>query len=284
MQKVHIDYINSEFEWIKEAIARRVDRPESSMLLEWRRFERNITKHFSTREPSWAFWQYEQALFSQALAVVESGCVSLEYMLRKNPVPEGYIGTPGIVGTFHSGSYRVLAKWLVLSGLRVKLVVSSEVKRQQEPLFFREIEACLSHPDDFGVLDAGDPRITFKVRDALSEGFMVLIYLDGNVGHSGRRTVEVPLFDAHIILRQGAADLARIFEVPVYPIFCTRERGGLEYFLFPPVNPSLECLAGLKAGEITTDLFYSFLQLVSDRPYLWENWFFMDEFTSRNEV
>lgn len=265
-------YRHTDFADLRAQVSRHLSDPSSSMVREWNRFESNICAHFKDRDAHWRLWQYEQALLNQALAIRESSCPILEQKLRSSPIPDGYLDSTGIVATFHSGSYRALGKWLVLSGHRVKLLVSARVKQQQHALFGREISSSLSRDGDFGVLDAEEPMVTFKIRRALAEGYMVLIYLDGNVGRRDRHTVSVPLMQGHISLRMGATDLARIFKVPIYPIYSKRTRGSIEFVLHDPLRDLRD------PQQATEALFSNFADILCDQPFLWENWFFLDEF------
>lgn len=279
MQTILFPYKNAAYSELEKAHLEQFTAPSIEMIADWRRFERNIHSEFPSSDVSWRFWQFEIACINQNLSIRDLECVSMEGELSQLPIPDNYFGSPGFIATFHFGSYRLLGKWLALHGVPFLLVVSGKVKDEQATSFNNTIEACLQKPTDFDILDANDPRILFKIKSGIDSGYMILIYVDGNISASDKRLTEVRLFEHHISVQSGIEFMANWLRVPVYPIFSVRDRDNVGFVLHDSLKVSPKSFPETNMeGALLSKLYSLLSNLLKNQPGMWENWFYLDEF------
>ena len=278
MLTVQFQYQHPAYDQIRSALEVKLLDPSPNLIADWDRFDTNIHLHFPSSDRNWRYWQFEQACFNQSLAIAESSCQLLEDSLSENVFPAGYFKNAGIIATFHFASYRIIGKWLAASSIKFVLVVSGEVKDSQETIFHEQIAGCLQDSSAFYILNANDPRVILKIRTAVRRGYMVLIYVDGNVGGSGRKET-ITLFHSKIAVRSGACDIARMLGVPLYPIYANRGEGTLMFNLADPLDGCDKGAQDVNAGTAGMHSLYGAIKdSMLAAPYLWENWFHLDEF------
>ncbi|TDS06562.1 lysophospholipid acyltransferase family protein [Sphingobacterium paludis] len=278
MPTIQFKYQYPAYDQIRSALDIRLLDPSPNLIAEWARFDPNIRLQFPGSDHNWRYWQFEQACFNQSLAIAESNCRLLEDRLSENVVPAGYFKNAGIIATFHFASYRIIGKWLAASSIKFVLLVSGDVKDSQEAIFHEQIAGCLQDSSAFYILNANDPRVILKIRTAIRQGYMVLIYVDGNVG--GRKRKEtITLLHSEIAVRSGVFDIAQMLGVPIYPIYADRGERSLMFNLVRPLSVCDGVAHGGNTGSAGAHRLYG---VIKDRlaaaPYLWENWFHLDEF------
>lgn len=222
---------------------------------------------------------YQYTCAQQALAIAEEGCDWWGSTLRSLPLPSKLLSQPGIIATYHTGSYRLLPRWLHSQGLPFSLVVSRAVG-QRQGAHYRELADC-SSPDHFDIIDAEQPNALFVMRKALRSGKYLLVYVDGNTGvlpASNRNTAVVPFFDTRISVRAGIAHLAYLAGAPIYPITHHVQGGVSTPFCMDETlfaDPGVPRRA--QASEIMHTL-YSFLErMIQVSPAHWEGWFYLNQ-------
>lgn len=285
MHIIQFPYNSPTYSEIKKGQSEQFAIPSADFIAEWRRFERNIHSEFPSSDLSWRFWQFELACLNQSLSIRDLECTDMKDKLSQLMIPTNYFDSVGFIATFHFASYRLLGKWLALRGIPFLLVVSGKVKSEQEMLFYRSIEACLQKPADFGVLDANDPRILFKIKRGIDSGYMILIYVDGNISASDKRLTEVRLLEHDISVQSGIGFMANWLKVPVYPILSVRDRDNVGFVLHDPLLVTSDFVNGEDRVTVLVKKLYSFLSnLLQDEPGMWENWFYLDEFLLHNDA
>lgn len=280
MHTIDFYYKHPNFGKILRDLKSEFTKPDATLLADWYRFEKNIAKQFPKAGKDWLFWQFEQACLNQMLAVEETTCQLLQKKMSKSIIPDSYLRVPGIVATFHFASYRILGKWLALSRRRFMLIVSDRVKDDQEDLFYREIKSCNPDPSGFLVASANDRRLIFKIRNAISKGYHIMIYVDGNVGSRSDVLENLPFFKSPFRIQIGVERIAKMLNVPIYPIIATRTAASLGFKLLDPVFAFDTAGSSNDLGSIVGELFNILSADLQIHPYLWENWFYLDEFYS----
>lgn len=288
MKTIYFNYRNPKAAALQSRQRQQLSTPTKDLLTEWRRFAQNISAHFPDKDRNWMVWQFEQACYNQNLAVTEIHCPLLESILRSLAVPCGYFDRPGIITTFHYASYRILGKWLAAQGVPFRLLVASQVVEEQAAVFRRALSRCLTSEEAFGILDAEDPKILFKIRKTIQQGQMVLAYLDGNIGGERktdpqrRHSCPIPLRDGSIDVRIGVGYMASWLQVPVYPIWSIRDVHGLGFILHDPIEATRSHNTATEAAvSMVKHVYGMFAESLIASPALWENWFFLDEFKTK---
>lgn len=197
---------------------------------------------------------------------------------------------PGIIATYHTGSYRLLNLCLATAGLPLALLVSAEVaaRERQSMLLKQQRLTKDARPDrPLVVLEAEDPHILRKTGRLLAQGYYVVFYVDGNTGAAeGRSThlLQLPFLAGRLNVRQGIPLLSYLAGVPVYPIRCDRQHGVPHFVCADPMVPH--------PGETRNDyavrvmaMLYRFLEVALEQdPATWECWRYIQQWVVGKEV
>lgn len=224
---------------------------------------------------------YRQACAHQALATAEQRCPHQLERLKGLEVPAMVCEQPGIVVTYHTGSYRLAGKWLALHGLPVTLVLASDVLAQQGSTY-RQLVAEAVPDGDFDLLDAERPDALLRMRAALRRGRYLLVYVDGNTGTAPLHNTAVIWFlNGRLRVRTGVAHLARLMQCPIYPLINRRMPGGhIEFDCLPPLQ-MLPCSDGVasRAGACSAmaGLYGLLAGAIAKSPAQWESWFYLHQ-------
>lgn len=188
---------------------------------------------------------------------------------------------PGIICTYHTGSYRLINKMLVRSGIPFSLLVSEKVYKEECASLSLAYQRLASQPDTggFNLLNAEDPYVVRHMLAALEQGRNVLVYLDGNTG-SGEmfapNRINIPFLNGLVVSRMGIAAVAYLADKPIYPIGCVRSANGItsHNHHLPIYKDRDENKQGFI--ERTMVNLYSILEnQVRYQPGDWECWLYM---------
>src|SRR5690606_8694115 len=91
--------------------------------------------------------------------------------------------SPGIVCTYHSGSYRLINKVLAEADVPFALVVNKTVLRQESDSFQKQFDRVTpGFPESLHLIDAEEPTALLKMIRTLKSGKNLVVYVDGNTG------------------------------------------------------------------------------------------------------
>lgn len=186
---------------------------------------------------------------------------------------------PGIICTFHTGSYRLINHLLMKQGIAYALLVSEKVRNRDGADFEKRYHKGSKGSDQLMVLHAEDPAVLFKIRHLLQAGKSLLAYVDGNTG-SGRQGIPVSFFNREIQVRKGLPVLAHLLQVPLYPIANIRKGGQLVFLAPDPIwaSPSIERHAF--AHQSMQELYRFLEQLIEPAADQWAGWLHLHHATS----
>lgn len=224
---------------------------------------------------------FAHACAHQALAIAEQGCPQQALRLAaENPFPK-LLNAPGIIATFHLGSYRLIGRWLALHDIPFTLVLSADVYQQQGPIYSRIIQDSASTDFRFGLLDAEHPLALMHMKRALDEGHHLVVYLDGNTGAGGSKTIGrhgciVPFLHGNLYVRTGVATLAAMMRCPIYPILNWRDVAGNSHFRDAEAIwiTGDRTTRGNDVQNVLEQLYAWLAVVVKTFPAQWEGWFY----------
>ena len=195
---------------------------------------------------------------------------------------------PGIICTFHTGSYRFLNLLLAHAGVPISLLVAGNVLKQEQEAFNNRFEPAAQHigiNPDLEFIDASHPTSLIRMARATKRGRCLLVYLDGNTGagtdgESAANLLTLPFCAGKMRVRKGTAVLAYRLGLPLYPIICTRRFTGItaehSHYLFYRQLTALQPLRGENevgyAARATSTLYATLQEVATQRPYEWEGW------------
>lgn len=186
---------------------------------------------------------------------------------------------PGIICTYHTGSYRLINKLLMQKEIPFALLVAGDVLRDEERLY-RQIfqELCPQAPlENFRLIDAQSPGALLQMLRVLSRGVKLLVYVDGNSGigetATARNGCEVNFFDRKLCVRKGVGVLSYMADFPLFPVLCKRvDKTTIAFDMHKAILPDKNLSRAVFVQQ-TMELLYGYLQqALQKNPADWEGW------------
>lgn len=188
-----------------------------------------------------------------------------------------YRAAPGMILTFHYGSFRLLPRLLCGMGYKLALLVARDVRVRQEALL-REQASLMDAGGDIDFIDAEDPHCFRAMRRLQAEGYHILVYLDGNTGAQlevdPAKAIRIPFLAIAIGLRKGLAACCHRWGWPVYMICPSTVWEEPLDFAVESLGAPRDC-----TPEHYSRLFYSrsyalLEKSIRRRPEGWEGWLY----------
>ncbi|MEZ4903486.1 MAG: hypothetical protein R2822_17835 [Spirosomataceae bacterium] len=184
---------------------------------------------------------------------------------------------PVIFCTFHLGSYRNLASWLVKLGYHFSILVRKSVYDQQAAEILdhtRQIKAVYPSSSEVQVINAEEASSLLKILRQLRSGHSLLVYMDGNTGTSEDKGELIDFLQRPIFAKQGAAFLSYISGVPILPVVCYRRIDDHRNVIVvnPPIFPDKERSKKNFSLSTTQQLYNWFSTYLQLYPEQWEAW------------
>ncbi len=196
-------------------------------------------------------------------------------------------GRPGIVATFHTGSYRLLNRVMCMQGLQVAVVMSSEIIAEQGDYLFAQ-HAKMENAGALQLIDADASNCLIKLLGALRNGYHVLVYMDGNHGSipakDGADSEEVPFFNCNLLVRKGLAVLSHKRNIPIYPILSSLDdQENTLYKSYPTISPNSEEPLEYYISRVFRTLYTHLQEVISSKPEMWEGWLYVHTMPGKRE-
>lgn len=187
--------------------------------------------------------------------------------------------TPGIVATFHTGSYRLLSRVMYTQGLNVAVLMSREILAEQGDYLFAQHQQM----NDVGALqliDADAGNSLLKILVAIRDGYHIVVYMDGNHGARTAKeevdTEEVPFFEGDLRVRKGLAVLSYKRQIPLYPILSALDEADeIRYQGYPAILPTSGELLEDYTSRVFRRLYAHLQEVIAPQPAMWEGWLYV---------
>lgn len=224
-------------------------------------------------------WREHPALFKlhqnhhQARPISEGNAMEVFTALHPNSLVQ-----PGLLAAFHLGAHTKLPVSLARSRVEFDILIDRQVHHRYR--------AALSKTDDELVRSglsptmffySDDPRLFFQIRRSLRSGRHILIFVDGNGGMDTEEgmasLLDIPFFRGTLWLRQGIAVLARVLQVPIYPILNGRKVDQSQFQVLPPIKADTSLPREADAKRILKMLYAELEKtLIREGFMCWECW------------
>lgn len=187
---------------------------------------------------------------------------------------------PGVIATFHTGSFRLIGHYLAINQIPFTLVVSGNGLKREDSLVDTVYNTEQRETIGFDLIDANEKSCMLKICRALKEKRNVLIYVDGNTGVGeeidNENLIEIPFLGQQISIRTGASFAAGIANVPLYPVICRRRWHYTTMLEFkPPIMPN-HSLNRKEFAAASMSTIYRYLEtIVKEKPWQWEGWLYL---------
>ncbi|WP_165447055.1 hypothetical protein [Olivibacter jilunii] len=184
---------------------------------------------------------------------------------------------PGIIATFHSGSFRLIGHLFVKEKVPFSLLVAGDGLEKEDQMVSEQYGKENLKSFGFDLINANRENALLKMCRELRAGKNILVYLDGNTGANGhsenRNLILLRFLYQRIRVRAGAAYAAYLTEAPIYPVISTRRwkyRPRLDFF--PPVIPDRSTDRATFV-EMALKRLYGYLEdTVKEKPWQWNGW------------
>jgi len=216
----------------------------------------------------------------QILAALDVHHVALDESVRITGWDQTWVDplrrAPGIICTYHTGSYRLICRLLAASGISAALLLSADVLKKQGPDFLEIYrQAAGAHAGvQLDLIDAERPTSLMAMARAARAGLPILAYIDGNAGAGAasrsNNLAEICFLAGRMPVRRGITRFASYAKLPIYPVRCTRPAWRHIHLEFPPPISENEIN---KPANIER-LYAPLIQLVDRTPHEWEGWLY----------
>lgn len=225
---------------------------------------------------------FKEVCLHQHLSWKDYGNERPEEQLAITGMEKSYIhrlkASPGIICTYHLGSYRMINKVLTDAEIPFSLLVNATVFEEESKQGTNEASFVRS----FDLIDAEQPSALLKMMRALKNGKNILVYVDGNTGvSSGKENqVMVEFMAGRLWVRKGIAVLAQLMQCPIYPLSCLRTSlYSLSYSVAEAIIPPKDKKTNSLFVQQTMQKLYKQLEkTLHTHPFQWECWLYLHQF------
>lgn len=190
------------------------------------------------------------------------------------------ITRPAIVATFHTGPYHLVCGWLMRRRIPFSLVLSGDTLRAKAATYhrlYREVTGGVAPLNNFGLIDASDPRCLLRMRNAMRGGHLLVLYVDGNTGAGNRPDPQLKLdfLGSTLQVKTGAAYLSYLMRCPVYPVLCHWEGTHAHWKTAVPVSPRPSEARQSYVERCMADVYGLLAETLLQYAPQWEGWFYV---------
>ena len=185
-----------------------------------------------------------------------------------------------ILTSFHIGSYFSIIALLLNYVEKLCVVVDSNTYRYRINEFNNyklssSVSKILINIESFNGF-----RLLVK---AISMGYTVLFYADGNTGLNGvidtSNNLEISFFNTRIKVKTGIAYLSQRYNLPIRQILTFKdELMHNKYILSKTILPNKQQSSSTYIKKTISYLWNNFLELLIKKPTQWEGWFYLHRF------
>ena len=199
---------------------------------------------------------------------------------------------PGIVCTYHTGSYRLINYLLARAEVPISLVVSSEALRAEQQAMsnlYAAVGSQFGRHLNIELIDAEQPYAIISMTRAIKQGRSLVVYIDGNTGAANgqkdrHNLLETDFCGKPMAARQGMAMVAHRLQIPIYPVICQRctaHDDGLrlnnmiDYTVQTPITPFNNEDSQEFVARATRSLYGLLASFVAEKPAQWDGWLYL---------
>lgn len=195
--------------------------------------------------------------------------------------------TQGVICSYHYGSYRLLAPYLIQQGIKISILIDYRVDSAQGDLFRTVLDDCCElsgrSAGFYRMRNTSDPNLLRTLLRDVKDGYSVLVYVDGNIGTAGKakktsknqHLVDVSFLGAKLFSRTGFATIAYLSGHPILPVALSREGEKNSFHGYAPIHAD-----GDSRDTFCQRACANIWGILADRlmtePEQWESWRYVD--------
>jgi lauroyl/myristoyl acyltransferase len=139
---------------------------------------------------------------------------------------------PLIFSSFHFGSFRLFNSFLFERGHKIVIIIDDTiVKEQKDDLIYKVMPLLNAEKgSDFVILSVQDRSSIFKLKKLISEGYIMTVYLDGNMGVGMKRQdftksfIPINFLDQEVYVKNGISKLSFLLNAKIVPVISYRDK------------------------------------------------------------
>ena len=198
---------------------------------------------------------------------------------------------PLIFTTFHLGSYRLFNSFLFEKGFKIVLIIDESVYIRQQMDILENVKPLLNKKDssDIVILNVKDKSSIFKLKNLISQGYIMSVYLDGNTGLTkddedfSKSYIPINLFNNQVYVKNGVGKLALLLNADIVPVISYRdknEKNHIEFYKEISIS-DFENKIDFSVKSIE-NVYQIFEEKLAKYPTQWESWLFLHRWIKRN--
>lgn len=235
------------------------------------------------------FKSFQKVLLNQATAKYER--TNLEVVDKidtsfMNKLPdEGFI-----LCSFHFSAYQIISPLLIKKNRKYFIVVNNSDSNNQDTIEknikgFKSAKKRYKNTVQENIIHlyTNEKDFVFRARDLLNDGYVMLVFIDGNSGLDGimkssnKNLEKISFLQREIFVRKGIPILSYSFKVPIIPIFSIRDQDNqsANIFISDPIIPDLSLSRDQYCNRTIKYLYNLLEQYVKSNPFDWEGWLYI---------
>lgn len=230
-----MNLVNQKKEYL-ELILNPTERNIEQLSYRYTLFCANIKKFLPLINPKEYYKMFQDLLYYQYSSDIEQN--SLDYLDASKIINRSNINLdnyknehPIIFATFHLGSYRLINSLLYEKGFKIALIIDESVFASQLTKFTDTLNNVLRPKEnsDLVILNVNDRTSIFKLKQLISEGYVMSVYLDGNKSINNKKQdfskgyIKIPFLNNKIFVKNGVGMLAKFLNAKIVPVVAYRD-------------------------------------------------------------
>ncbi|MDC9722294.1 MAG: hypothetical protein PSN34_05910 [Urechidicola sp.] len=248
-------------------------------------FSANIKRFFPKIKNSDYFDLFKKCLYNKWISSIEQ--FDTTYLRNTAIVNHSSIdlkstpNKPIIFTSFHYGSYRLFNSTLYELGYKIVIIMDEGVIKRQGNQLLNEVKPLLKGTEnsDFIILNVMDRTSIFKLKKLISEGYVMSVYLDGNMGINddnksfSKGYIPINLFDKTVYVKNGIGKLASILGAMLIPTISYKDVNEDNHLTFYKEIQISDFKNKQEFSIKSIELVYQiFFDLLKKDPMQWSSW------------
>ncbi|OCB78451.1 hypothetical protein [Flavobacterium crassostreae] len=188
---------------------------------------------------------FEKFIYHKALSGLEQYC--MDYLKSVNIVNHSNISlseitqsSPLIFASFHFGSFRLYNSILYELGHKIVIIIDETIMNLQKDDLLFKVKPLLKSKksSDFIILSVHDKTSIFKLKQLISDGYIMSVYLDGNTGinvksqNFDKSFISIKFLNQKIYVKNGISKLALLLGAHIIPVISYRDNNENSFIEF----------------------------------------------------
>lgn len=232
---------------------------------------------------------FQKVLLNQATAKYERTNLDVVDRIDTSSIsklPEGGF----ILCSFHYSAYQIISPLLIKKNRKYFIVVNNSDSNNQDTIEkniagFKSAKKRYNNTVQENIIHlyTNEKDFVFRAKDLLSEGYIMLVFIDGNSGLDGimksssKNLEKISFLQREMFVRKGIPSLSYSFKVPIIPMFSIRdkENQSVNIFISESIFPDLSISREQYSNKTIKKLYSLLEQYVQKRPFDWEGWLYI---------